>query len=621
MKNAIYYFVNKTGCKAADKTEELMLKRVISILLIMTLVLGSLMGCTSDKQQTSAPEQTQDNDSKGEDVPEDTKQDTPESTPSKDSLDAETIVWNVGTDTKTWDPQKVVTSDGGNIINNIYEGLLRESSTGFEPGIAESYEISANAEGVEGTVYTFHLRKSKWSDGKDLTAHDFVYGFTRGADSAVASGFSFLVLPYIKGAQAYFDGTGTAEELGVKALDDYTFQVELNFPVSFFIQLMSNPVYMPVREDMVAYGDGWEKDPSRCISNGPYIMTEYKTGSHFMFEKNPNYWDAENVTIQKIKGLMLAETTTAFQGYQAGEIQVLDKLPPDELPVLKAEDPNFKIKPTIGVYYIEFNCDREPTNNKLVRQAISIAIDRTNLTEQVARGGQLPATGVIPPTLTLSDGTPMRQTDENGVPVPQYGIDPNKADAEKAQALLAEAGFPNGEGFPELEYVFNTEEVHKKIAEALQQMWKQNLNINVKLRNEDWAVYGNTQTKGDFDMNKGGWSGDYADPTTLLALWQEDSPNNGARWRANPYITERTTDEILNPEAAEFNKYMEDSMTAQGKERDDLLIKAEDAMMNEMIVAPLYYYTSPELVDSAFVENLSKTQTGNWIFKDAVYAE
>ncbi len=578
-----------------------MLKRVLSLLIVLTMVLSLTVGCT---KPAPAP------------APEGPSEETPgeEPAPEQPAGSSDFLVWNMTVDPQTWDPTLNSAVDGSHIINNIFDGLTRETPNGIEAASAESWEVSE-----DGMTYTFKLREGlKWSDGQPLTAKDFEYGWKRACDPATASEYSFIVTSYLVGGEEYFNGTGSRDEVGVKALDDTTLEVKLKFPVPYFLSLTSFPTYSPIREDIVlAKGEGWEKDPATCISNGPFKLTEYKTGSHITLEKNEHYWDAANIKLAGITGLMINEGTTALNGYEKGEIQVMDGITADRIPQLLKEDPNFKIYPQLGTYYIIFNTDDEVFNNPLVRKAFAIAIDRRQFVEQVTKGGQMPATGFLAPSLFKSDGTSFRQLDADGQPLPEYGIDPNKALVDEAKALLAEAGYPNGEGLPKLTFLYNTNDNNKKIAEALQGIWKQNLGIDVEIKNEDWAVFQETRRTGQFNFARGGWIGDYGDPMTLLDLFTSNSGNNDPQWRYKLEPVVAPHDDKLNPDQEAFDKAIYASREATGAERDKLLLEAEAVLMDNMVVAPLYWYTMTTIVDESVVEGVALTSTTKWDFRHA----
>jgi len=586
------------AAKYIDIWRDFMLKRVLAIVMVLAMVF-SIVGCA--KQETPAP------------TPETPTPETPGTETPAPASD-EYLVWNIAVDPQTWDPTLNSAADGGHIIQNLFEGLTRETKDGIEPAAAESWDITN-----DGKTYTFHLRDGlKWSDGQPLTAKDFEYAWKRACDSAAASEYSFLVTTYLVGGEEFFNGTGSRDEVGVKAINDTTLEVNLKFPVSYFLSLTSFYTYMPVRQDIVeANGEGWEKNPSTCISNGAFKLTEYKTGDHLTMAKNENYWDADSVKLAGIKGLMIVEGTTALSGYENGEIQVLDSITIEAIPRLQKEDPNFKITPHIGTYYVNFNVDDEVFKDVRVRKAFSLAIDRKAFVEQVTKGGQVPATGFIPSGMQYSDGTDIRPLDENGLPAMEYGIDPSKALVDEAKALLTEAGYPDGKGLPKITFLYNTNENNKKIAEALQGMWKQNLGVDVELLNQDWAVFQEERRHGNYMMARGGWLGDYGDPMTMLDLFASKSGNNDPQWRFRPEPTLAPTDKMLNPEQEEFENAINESMLASGKDRDVQLKKAEDVLMNNHVVAPIYYYTFTNIVDESVVEGVELTMTNKWDFRHA----
>lgn len=575
-----------------------MLKRVLSIVMVLAMVF-SIVGCAkTEPAPTPAPPT-------GE---------TPAPPTGEPAGSDDLLVWNIAVDPQTWDPTLNSAADGGHIIQNLFEGLTRETKESIEPAAAESWEITN-----DGKTYTFKLREGlKWSDGQPVTAKDFEYAWKRACDPAVASEYSFLVTSYLVGGEEFFNGTGSRDEVGVKALDDTTLEVNLKFPVSYFLSLTSFYTYMPVRQDIVeANGEGWEKNPEKCISNGAFKLTEYKTGDHITMVKNENYWDAANVKLAGVKGLMIVEGTTALNGYENGEIQVLDSITIEQIPRLQKEDPNFKITPHIGTYYVNFNVDNEVFDDVNVRKAFSLAIDRKAFVEQVTKGGQTPATGFIPSGMIYSDGTDIRPLGENGLPANEYGIDPSKALVDEAKALLAEAGYPNGQGLPKITFLYNTNENNKKIAEALQGMWKQNLGVDVELLNQDWAVFQEERRGGNYMMARGGWLGDYGDPMTMLDLFASKSGNNDPQWRFRLEPTLAPHDTTLNPEQEAFENAINTSMLSSGKDRDVALKAAEDALMNNHVVAPIYYYTFTNIVDENVVEGVELTLTNKWDFRHA----
>lgn len=536
-------------------------------------------------------------------------------TPAAEEVSDDYLIWNIGMEPKTWDPQLNTSGAGGHVIINLYDGLVRDTKEGIKMATAESYEVSANAEGVADTVYTFKLRDdAKWSDGQSVTANDFEYAWKRACSPEMASPYAFLITDYIKGAYEYFSGTGSRDDVGVKALDEHTLQVELIQPTAYFLNLVSFFTYMPCREDMASTGEGWEKDPAKCITNGAFYLEEYKIGSHVLLKKNENFWNKDNVKLAGIKGLFITDATTSLQGYEAGEINVTSTLPGEEIPRLLAEDPNFVSEPALGTTYIEFNMDAEIVNDVNVRKALSLAIDRKLICDQVLRNGAVPAAALVAPGFKLSTGESMRAMDEFGNVMTEYEINPNGAEVDKAREYLAAAGYPNGEGFPEIELLYYEKGSNSQIAEALQQMWKENLGINVKLKVEEFATYANTINSGNFTITIYDWGADYNDPMTMLSLFSATGMND-SRWRYKEYagVPDDTT---LNPENKPYDDAIIMASQTLGTERDGYLKEAEDVLMNNMVICPLYYTVATYVVDHSRVTGPGRTPIGMWDFRN-----
>ena len=535
-------------------------------------------------------------------------------TPAAEEVSGDYLIWNIGMEPKTWDPQLNTSGAGGHVIINLYDGLVRDTKEGIKMATAESYEVSANAEGVADTVYTFKLRDdAKWSDGQSVTANDFEYAWKRACSPEMASPYAFLITDYIKGAYEYFSGTGSRDDVGVKALDEHTLQVELIQPTAYFLNLVSFFTYMPCREDMASTGEGWEKDPAKCITNGAFYLEEYKIGSHVLLKKNENFWNKDNVKLAGIKGLFITDATTSLQGYEAGEINITSTLPGEEIPRLLAEDPNFASEPALGTTYIEFNMDAEIVNDVNVRKALSLAIDRKLICDQVLRNGAVPAAAFVAPPFKLSSGESLRAMDEFGNVMTEYEINPNGAEVEKAREYLAAAGYPNGEGFPTLELLYYESGSNSQIAEAVQQMWKENLGITVNLKVEEYAVFANTRSSGNYTLDITGWSADYNDPMTMLSLFTANGVNT-ARWRYKEYagVPEDTT---LNPENKAYDDAVIMASKTMGTERDGYLKEAEKVLMDNMVICPIHYHTYTQVIDYGKVAGPGRTPIGQWDFQ------
>lgn len=524
------------------------------------------------------------------------------------------IVWNIGSEAKTWDPNMGDEDAADNLDAQLFEGLTAYSVKGAVPGVAESWEHSD-----DNKKWTFHLRKNaKWSDGSPVTANDFVYSWIRMCDPAVASPASTNVTDYIVGAKEFFDGTGKREDVKISAPDDYTFQVELKMGLPYYPDLVAQYYFMPTKRSAVETGEGWEKRPGIAVSNGPFVLEDHRLGSHILLKKNEYYWGAENVRLAGIKVVFVSDGNTALQGFEAGDIHVNKTIPSNEMVRLIAENSGLRNELMAGTYFIAFNMDKAPVNDVRVRKALTLAIDRKIIVEQIARGGELPASAFLPTGLSKSDGTSYRTLDANGYPIKEYFFDPQKADVGEARKLLAEAGYPNGKGFPEIELLYNTSENHKKIMEAVQAMWKENLGINVKLRNEEWQVFLSTRGKGDYYMCRAGWIGNSFDASGMLKQFQSSSGSNDYQWR---YQEEKAAphDRTLNPEQKVFEDLYQKAMNSTGRERDDAWVAAEDELMAQIPICPIYFYTNPILIDDDATEGVELSRDGTLIFKNARY--
>lgn len=536
----------------------------------------------------------------------------PAAEPSADHPEA--LVWNMGNEPKTWDPTLSSETLSEYITISMFEGLTRQSADGIEPGVAESWDVSD-----DGLTYTFHLRKSNWSDGTPLTANDFEYTWKRLCDPSVASPSAAGVTDYVVGAAEYLAGTGTADEVMARALDDYTFEVVLKNPAPFFLNRISADIYCPVNKKCVDLGEGWEKRPETFICNGAFKLAEYQIGSHILMVKNDEYYDADSIKMPAIKGIMVNDENTSLQGYKAGDIHCTEVIPAEEIPTLLAEDPNLYVSPLTGTKYLDFNVDRDPVSDVRVRRALTLAINRKLITDQITRSGEIPASGFLPITTQKTDGSSYRTVQVGGLPEPAYGISPDSADVDTAKQLLAEAGFPDGEGFPELELLYYTGESDKKICEAIQQMWKDNLNIDVKLRNEDKSVALQTKADGKYDISLSGWSAGYYDASQMMKQFKLDS-GCYAQWRYAEHPS-APHDHILNPGQKAFEDAYQAAMAAQGSERDELWMEAEAVLMEEAPACPIYYYVLKALINEDVVANVEFSKTGNWLFRNAEFVD
>ena len=534
------------------------MKKVLSFMMILVLALGTLAGCGGGADQAGAAKNT--------------------------------IKYNIGADPKTLDPALNAEVQGSTILANCYEGLMRlDENNKAIPGMAEKVDISDDQ-----LTYTFHLRDANWSDGQKVTAQDFEYSWKRALDPKTAADYAYQ-LYYIKNGQAFSGNKASIDDVAVKATDDKTLQVTLVSATPYFLELTAFPTYFPVRKDIVEKNpEAWPINPENVPFNGPFKMTKWQRGDVVEIVKNDKYYDSDRVKVDSVEFTMITEDTTAFQAFQSGEIDGSDGVSEAQIPQLREKnDPNFKIHPYIGIYYYSLNVTQEPTDNPKVREALSLAVDRNLITTVVVKAGQKSAKTFVPEGMSGADGKDFTENAKD------YGIKP-EAQVEKAQKLLAEAGYPNGEGFPEITVYYNTNESHKALAEAVQEMWKQNLNIDVKLQNQEWKVFQETRNQGNFKIARDGWIGDYLDPMTFLDMFLSTSGNNHSQWK--------------NPE---FDKLITDIKKTQDLEkRDKMLHQAEDMIMDENIVIPIYYYTNPEILKEN-IKNVRVSPFGQVYFDNA----
>ncbi len=539
-----------------------MFKKNLALMLALVMVLSLFAGCSAPAEEPATA-----------DEPAETVTEEPADAPEEEPAVAQELIWNLGSEPKTIDPGLNAASDGGDVVNNMFEGLMREVNGEMQPAMAESYEMSD-----DGLVYTFTLRDTLWSNGEPVTAYDFEYAWARVLDPETASEYSWI-----------FD---EANVDSFQALDEKTFEVTLRAPTPYFLGLTAFYTFFPVYEGAVEQNPdgGWAIDPEISVVNGPFMLESYVGGDRLVLVKNDNYWRADQVKLDTITTLMIVDQTTALTAYNAGEVHVLDDMPTEEIPRLLAEDPTFMILPMDGVYYYSFNTEKEPFDDVNVRKALTLAIDRTAIVEQVAKGGQLPALNMVSLASRDAEGNVFSEQ------VPNYDIAPDGSAVGMAQEILAEAGYPNGEGLPAIEIMYNTSEGHKAIAEAIQEMWKTNLGIDSTLTNQEWAVFQDTRKNGDFQVARGGWIGDYSDPMTYLGMFRSGSPMNYAQWSNE-----------------EYDALLDQSATAEGQERFELLYEANDILMNSYTNMPIYYYTDPIMV-SADVANWEKNTRNTWWF-------
>ena len=483
------------------------------------------------------------------------------------------LVFNLGADPETIDPTINTASEASTVILNAFECImtLDENDNAVE-GAAESVEVSD-----DGLVYTIKLRKDgKWSDGEPVVADNFKYSWVRALTKENAAEYAYQ-LYYIKNAEKYYNGEATADELGINVIDDYTLEVTLEAPTTYFPQLLAFPTYAPLREDIVsADPEGWATKPETYVTNGAFKLVQWDMKDQLVFEKNENYWNKDSIKLDKLTFKLVTDDTTAYSELQAGNFDVVNSVPTNEIEPGQ-EAGLVHVSPKLGTYYFGLNVGKQDDmaedvktalSNKLVRQAINLAIDRQEIIDNVGKAEQVAAYSFVPEGIYNPDGTEFADK--------EY-YDPSDMDGniEKAKELLKEAGYENGEGLPTIELMYNSEGAHKDICQILQENLAK-IGINIELANQEWAVFLNTRQQGGYEIARQGWIGDYSDPMTFLDLFVTGGGNNDSGYS--------------NPEY--------DALIAAAKvetdpdKRKEQLREAEDILMDDMPILPIYYYTT-----------------------------
>lgn len=477
--------------------------------------------------------------------------------------------WGNGTEPQELDPHIVTGIPEHHIIVALLEGLVLKDPATLEaiPGVAERWTISD-----DGLVYTFHLRAdARWSNNDPVTADDFIWSWWRALQPALGNQYAYMYFA-IKNAESYAKGDiKDFDQVGVSALDNHTLQVTLANPTPYFLQLLDHysmfPVHRPTIEkfgEAAERGTRWTR-AGNFVGNGAFVLERWDLNKIVTVKKSPTYWDRNSVKLQGIHFYPTENVSTEERMFRAGQLHVTGSLPADKIAVYKKDNPEaLRIAPYLGTYFYRFNTKVPHLADPRVRRALAMSLDRDKIVEHVTKGGQLPAYTYTPPD-TLG------YTADDGF----------KFDPEAARALLADAGYPEGVGFPETEILYNTSEGHRKLAVAIQQMWKTNLNIDVILNNQDWKVYLDNVDNGHYQIARAGWIGDYVDPNSFLDMWVSDGGNNRTGWANSDY------DKLV----------LKDAPRAPDQASRHLIFKqAEAVLLAAMPILPIYFYTRNNLV-------------------------
>jgi oligopeptide transport system substrate-binding protein len=468
-----------------------------------------------------------------------------------------------GTEPQDLDPGIVTGVQEFHILMSLLEGLVTEDPVDSHPvpGVAQTWDISPDRK-----MYTFHLHKdAKWSNGDPVTARDFWESYKRILTPSLASEYAYMLF-VVKNAEAYnTNGVTDFNQVGFKVIDDHTLQVTLNNATPYFLSLLTHqswyPVHLPTLRkygDPYTRGNNWTR-PGRFVGNGPFVLAKWHVNDVIEVRKSPTYWDRDRVRLNAIRFYPIESDDTEERAFRAGQLHVTESVPLSKIDYYKAEHPDLiNIGPYLSTYFYRVNVTKSPLNNKRVRQALAMAIDRESIVKGILKGGQMPAFNLVPPG--TAGYTCRAQLHEN---------------LAEAKRLLAEAGYPDGKGLPPIEILYNTLESHRTIAEAIQQMWKTKLGVDARLVNQEWKVYLDSQRSLNYQVCRAAWTGDYVDPNSFLDMWLTGGGNNETGW-SNPEY-----DRLIAQAAA----------TDDPKQRLEVFQKAEAILVDEMPEIPIYFYT------------------------------
>ncbi|WP_282142247.1 peptide ABC transporter substrate-binding protein [Cytobacillus oceanisediminis] len=485
----------------------------------------------------------------------------------KEEESAEKVLYlNNGQEPTSFDPPIGFDSVSWSALNNLMEGLTRLGQD-HEPeaAIAEKWDISE-----DGKVYTFHIREdAKWSNGDPVTAGDFEFAWKRLLNPDTGSSAAFLGY-FIEGGEAYNNGEGSADDVKVKAVDDKTFEVTLVSPQAYFLSVITNPAFFPINEKVATENPKWFAEAESFVGNGPFNLTEWEHDSHFVMEKNDQYWDAETVKLDKIHWAIIDDTNTEYQMYQSGELDVSD-VPSELSEQLLGEA---KVEDQAGDYFYRFNVNMEPFQNLNIRKAFAMAVDQQQIVDFVTKNGEKPAYGFVSYGFADPSGKDFREVSGDLV----------KTNAEEAKALLEKGMEEEGyDKLPEVTLTYSTDDTHKKIAEALQQMFKENLGVEVKLANMEWNVFAEEQKALKFQLSRSSFLADYADPINFLENFQTGHSMNRTGWSNEKY------DQLIKDAKNE----------ADEAKRFELMYEAEKILFEEMPIIPIHFYNQVYLYNDA----------------------
>ena len=517
---------------------------------------------------------------------------------------ADGITVQIGPNPETLDPALNSAVDGGNMLITLFETLLIiDQDNKVQPGQAEKYEVSP-----DGLTWTFTMRDGlKWSDGTDLNAKDFEYTFKRIADTNVAAPYAETVIGMIEGYKEAIDSKNP-EKLNVKASDDgKTLTIKLAYPCSYFDKIVAFGTMSPVQKATVEKnGDSWATKPETYVCNGPYTITEWTPSEKIVCKKNENYkggWDSSKIVNDKLTFLLLEDSSASYTAYTGGTAQLIKDVPTEEIPTLKKDKKDeFNVDPILGTYYLSMNLNKAPFNNKNVRKALSLAIDRDYVANTVMQGTYTPAYNYVGTGVDDVETGKFLENSKAANGGKTYISEDYKANLEEAKKALAEAGYPEGKGFPTITYSTNDTGYHKAVAEYLQQVYK-DLGITMNIDIVDWAYFTPKRRAGEYEMARNGWVMDYNDASNMIELFVSSNGNNDGKYN--------------NPA---FDKAMNDSMVADKTAHFAALHEAEKIVSEDYGFIPVAYYNDFWL-QSTSLKGTWHSPYGYWYLQYAYLAD
>ncbi|TLS37564.1 peptide ABC transporter substrate-binding protein [Pseudalkalibacillus caeni] len=516
--------------------------RKLTAALLSVLLVFALVGCTTSQSSSENNSGSADSDNKKE-----------------EKGGEKILLLNNGNEPTSFDPPIGFDSVSWNALNNLMEGLTRlDKDDQPQAATAEDWKVSD-----DGKTYTFTIRENaKWSNGDPVTAEDFEYALKRLADPNTASPAAFLA-NFIEGAKEFNEGTGSADDMKVKAVDEKTLEVTLVAPQNYFLSVISNPAFFPVHKATVEENKDWATEADTFVGNGPFKLTKWEHSSEFEFKKNENYWDAENVKLDGVHWAMIDDTNTEYQMFKTGELHQSDV--PADLSEQLFEEGKAQVEDQSGTYFYRFNVNMEPFQNENIRKAFALSVDQQKIVDFVTKNKEKAAHAFVGPGFKDPAGGDFRDV----------GGELVSPDAAKAKELLEKGMKEEGyDTLPKVTMTYNTSDTHKQIAETMQQMFKETLGVDVELANMEWNVFSDEQKAGKLQFSRSSFLADYADPINFMENFQTGHSMNRTGWSN-----------------AEFDKLIQDAKAESNEEkRFEMLHQAEEILFEEMPIFPIHYY-------------------------------